>query len=1285
MRLAKLTLAGFKSFANPTEFRFDAPITGIVGPNGCGKSNVVDGIKWVLGERSAKSLRGGAMLDVIFAGSATRKPLGQASVTLTFDNPIRHPDETDPERRRSLPVDSEQVDVTRRLYTDGRSEYLINGRKVRLRDIKELFLDTGVGTDAYSIIEQGKVDAMLLANPVERRELIEEAAGVARFRQRKIETARKLEQAESNLLLVREQLASTERRLRIVKSQAEKARRFRDLDERRRSLRTDLSLDLYHEHVTALAELEARLEELERVRSEAAVELAAAEDAKQAAELARHAILEEQRALERERVETTGIRKNGEAMLEVNRRNLAEAEQHIGEDRERAERHAAEVESLGGSIEEGEQAVAAQEALLADAERESSEAAQVRAGLERRAVDAQALADRLIAAALGIERDRAQIQSRATALETRRHALLEQVQRLEDRLAPLADEVDRARVARIQAVVAAQVETDAVELLEANLHRQAQSAASLGTRHGELTGELAELRHDLARIDSRRRLLEEMHEAGEGLADAVRTVLAEPDRFPFVHGLLADAIETDRAHAAAVEAAMGPHLELLLIERVADLEPYADDVRTLQGRVAFAPIRALAPRAELVGSDAGDDHPPPTVPDGVTPLLELVRVTPEALAVVRRLLGRTFLVPSIETALLLAAGPMRGCRFVTDVGDVLEADGRVAIGANAALAGTGWLARNAEMTELAERTEQLRSAMAALQAEAEAVAAESDATRREQEILGEQLQAARRRLVEAGYQQQRAEADIARTEKDMGRIVDERSELSGRAGEFRTEQDDLAAKVEAMSRLLAEQHAESERAKQGLSAARTELDQASERWTAARVRLGQVTEQLEAVRRERRHLGHRLEDAQRQHELAMQQLERRSEALERFRSGIEDAQRQIAEADTKLAGMVETFGALAERLSVADAEVAKEAERLGSVRGRMREVESAYGTSEMSRREREIHRDALLARTLEEIDLNLPEAYPAHRAEREAEGFVPVDRAAAAEESDALREEIRRLGNVNLDAIEEEHQLEARNEDLVRQVEDIDQAREQLTALVNELDEVCRTRFAETFAAVKEHFAGPNGTFRQLFGGGSAELLLIEEGPDGQPIDALDAGIEIRAKPPGKQPRLISQLSGGEKTMTAVALLMAIFQSKPSPFCVLDEVDAALDDANVERFCHSLRPFLEQCHFIVITHHKRTMQACDQLYGITMQERGVSKRVNVRFEEVGHGGTISKSALDKAEREEAAAEAAALATTANGHSPGDDRDEIEPPLVETERPSRLRTELAAALEADQEP
>ncbi|MEE8156404.1 MAG: hypothetical protein V3T53_15725, partial [Phycisphaerales bacterium] len=376
----------------------------------------------------------------------------------------------------------------------------------------------------------------------------------------------------------------------------------------------------------------------------------------------------------------------------------------------------------------------------------------------------------------------------------------------------------------------------------------------------------------------------------------------------------------------------------------------------------------------------------------------------------------------------------------------------------------------------------------------------------------------------------------------------------------------------------------------------------------------------EAAKREHRHLHLAVEEARRQREISHEQLLQRSSQVEQYEAGIADAVAEVAHADRRQAEIQATFFQLKSEIEQAARSVHQAAQQLNDARTTAAGIDRDYHAAEINRREIEVKREALEERTMADLELDLVEAYPAHREARRADDFELIEPDAVEAEISALRENIRKLGNVNLDALEEESMLEERNVDLAAQVDDIDSARGQLETLIKELDETSRRLFEATFNAVREHFAGPDGMFRKLFGGGMADIILLPD--ENGNTDWLESGLEIKAKPPGKEPRVISQLSGGEKSLTAVALLMAIFKSKPSPFCVLDEVDAALDDANVERFCDALVPFLQDSHFIIITHHKRTMKACDMLYGVTMQERGVSKRVSVRLEQIGADGEI---------------------------------------------------------------
>lgn len=1231
MRLAKINVAGFKSFAEPTEFRFDHPKTGIVGPNGCGKSNVVDAIKWVLGERSAKSLRGDAMLDVIFAGSAARKPLGAAAVTLTFENPVINKD-GDEQSKRLLPIDCDDVSVTRRLYRDGRSEYLINDHKARMRDIRELFMDTGIGAHAYSIIEQGKVDAMLLANPIERRNILEEAAGIARFRARKVEAARKLERSEVNLVRVREQLASTERRLRIVKSQAAKARRFQEIDSRYRQLRLDLSLDQYHELRQRLEGLTSRIADLDDERKQLMESLTELEETKQTTEIARHDLQSKQRDLEQQRLERTSARRHAEQRSEMTRRNITEAKEHVEADRARLRELDEKLESYRKDLTAVEEQIAAEAEHVADAERRVNEYNEQRARRQEAIVVADEQLDTASDAVNRTRQQQAQLQSRHESVGARLRTLELQQEKLQKRLAQLDEEREHTKTGSMRADQQRKAASEQSRQLDGELTEHDRAAAALGQQQAKLADQLAEVRHERAATQSRLHLLEEMHQAREGLDDAVSRVLDNLEQFPGVHGLLADAIDTDRKFAPLIEAALGNNLNLLVVDS-------ARIAQELQGKFDELPG---AVNVIVNESFNGDDRAPlPNISEevaarGVRSVLSLLRADTHVDRAVHRLLRKTVTAPDLATALELAASTMHGWRFVTDAGEVVEPDGRLRLGhkqnadGKTAGSGAGWLTRRIEIAESTHALRDMEARIAALSAELDALNSETEQAQKRRKDIEQRIAQARHRMVEAQYQQQRLTTDITRIERELHNVEVERQEVEQQHGALHGERDDLAGSLEQLELSLAQQQTHADECRATLETAQNAVEQLSEQLTAARVELGQLGEKLESMRRERRHLDRSVEEGARQRELITQQINRRLAQVDQYDAAVADAETEISACDEALTELASQHTALDAQIEAAAKDVEAAAERLNNAREKRTHLDRDYYAVEMSRRELEVKRESLEERTLEDLEVDLGHAYLPYRDEREDTDTAEFDRSGAETEIDTLRDEIKKLGNVNLDSIEEENTLEARNVDLVQQVDDIDSAVSQLNQLIKELDDASRTRFETTFEDIREHFAGTDGMFRQLFGGGNADIYLVPD--ENGNIDWLESGIEIKAKPPGKEPRVLKQLSGGEKSLTAVALLMAIFKSKPSPFCILDEVDAALDEANVDRFCKILDPFLDKSHFIVITHHKRTMRACDQLYGVTMQERGVSKRVAVQVDEISDSGHIAREAIEREEK-----------------------------------------------------
>jgi len=1136
LRLSKLTLNGFKSFADKTVFTFDEPVIGIVGPNGCGKSNVVDAVKWVLGERSAKSLRSKEMQDVIFAGSAARKPSGLASVVLTFDNPpytagelealksdpafgaadadeiereIEDGEQAAPGRRdhsRPLNIDTDAVDVERRLYRDGTSQYLINGRKARLRDIRELFMDTGVGADAYSIIEQGKVDAMLLAKPQERRIFFEEAAGVSKFKARRVESQRKLERVEVNLAVVREQLESTERRLRIVKGQAVKARKFQELDAERRALQTALA---FHEHAELrdrLDGLTSRLASLTAERDEAMSRVERFEREREEAELARHDLAAQQRDAESARAgaesEASAARQRvtfAERALDEGAEQMKRDRQRAEELRERSDEIAREIDERESEVEEvadrAHKATAASEAAVARKRSLSEEAGNRRSNLQEAR-----------AALASIERERSGCASRAESDLRRLEALTERRDELSARLERLDAERTVAREARESARASAEDLAGRAQDAEARLGATDRDLTGLAEDQSALANVASELERERAAAASRLGALQELIESREGMSESVRDALAAREADPdgplrAVVAPLAELIETDAYHAAAVETALGARLEALVVDRLAAIAE-SELIAALPGRVALLPVHtpAAAPAKPIL--------PPGAIPglaDRVRPVRPLVRASDDLAPLLDRLLDSVSLVPDLEAA--------RG----------------------------------------------------------------------------------------------------------------EASEVAERQGALRAEHAEAAAKAESLARLHAEQANDLARLETEAEAAERELEEAAEAASRSHRDAAVADQQLIAAKKELRQLETRRDESDRQRQQAIDHLDAREAALAEHRDTIA-RETERAEAQAKAAAEA------AERVASleAESEAARERssginERLTGSRQRATELDRDWNSLEISRRELEVKRENLEQRAADELTLDLAAESNEYR-ELMAEGDVtPIDPEPARETIAALRKDIKKLGNVNLDAIEEETKLAERNDDLIEQVADIDAARHRLEALIERLSEASRERFKNAFETIAENFSRNDGMFRRLFGGGKAEIRLLPDEETGE-IDWLESGVAIVAQPPGKKPRNIDQLSGGEKTMTAVALLMSIFQSRPSPFCILDEVDAALDDANVERFTGVVHQFLDRSHFIVITHNKRTMQGTDRLFGVTMQERGVSTRVSVKLDQVSDDGSISKDA-----------------------------------------------------------
>ena len=1295
LRLAKLTLHGFKSFADRTEFTFDDPVTGIVGPNGCGKSNVVDALKWVLGERSSKSLCGKEMIDVIFAGSAARKPSGMAAVTLTFENPIiesiaqtpisaadrEEPETEDAETdsdtapahdehvsdaeareaveegvseaaaimgrgrvRRALPVDTDIVEVERRLYRDGKSQYLINGKLARLRDIRDLFLDTGIGADAYSIIEQGKVDAMLLASPMERRSIFEEAAGIAKYRQRRVEAQRKLDKAETNLTRTREALASTERRLRLVKGQAAKARRFKELDEEYQSLRLAVAFEQYDDLCSRLEGLTSRLRALDTERQQVQKALSEAEQAKQEAEITRHEADSAHRRVHEALADARHRAERAQQRRTMAQHAIDEVKRQTADDERRLADREAELKRLETDIEDQRSATTALAEAVAQAQASAERLSEERAGALEATGDAKRELGSARSQASQVDRERAQLAARAEADERRLASLAEHTEGLEAK----AEEATTRRASIEEELASLRDVIDGRERrlreLEAHLTAVDHRAHALGGDRSRLADQVAELEQKAIRLDGRCATLDEMVRSRVGLAEAAKAVVERAeagDGFGGVLGPLAELIEADAEAAEAVERALGADLGAVVV-RSGDAMPSPSEIASLPGRVSFLP------------ADARDAGGPPIRPSEVglfggrvVPLRSLVHARSETSTAVEplldALLGRTLLVTDRDTADLLAAGPLlgRGARFVTRDGVVIEPPGRLTGGPRSAEGddAAGLLARRMELSVLRAELEAANESLATARAELRRVsdaASELDAARSE---LAAESSKVEKALAGERVAAERHDADLSRATQDIQRLAAERDAARERATHVEQERAELLERLGKLAGLHEELSARVTELERTVETGEQRAHALGEQLSAARAEAGKIGEQHASAKRELGRLELASDHAERSRAEAARRLEQASGRLSGHEETVAEAEREHAEAETDREKLTTELDAAAQALDEAGKRTEGLGERVAAARDRARAFERDWHSLETSRRELEVKREALEERTFDEIKVELAVDLLDYRAVMAPGDVERVDPHESQARIGVLRDEIGKLGNINLDAIDEESTLEERNEDLIAQVRDIDEARLRLATLIETLNLASRERFGEVFEKIREHFGGRDGMFRRLFGGGRAEVRLMPlvKEVDGQKVitdqtDLLESGIEVIAKPPGKEPRSISQLSGGEKTLTAVALLMSIFRSKPSCFCVLDEVDAALDEANVGRFCGAVQAFTDRSRFIVITHNKRTMQAAHRLYGVTMQERGVSKRVSVRFEQVSEDGSIDASAV-KAEQQ----------------------------------------------------
>ena len=1265
MHLERLEISGFKSFSDRSELAFDRGVTAIVGPNGCGKSNVADALTWVLGEQSAKSLRGDKMEDVIFSGSDARKPTGAAEVRLRFGNVVVPPsllkeigDDAmpagtngngnghHPETAEMIAHTVREIEVTRRLFRSGESEYLIDGQTCRLKDIHELLMDTGLGAKAYAIIEQGKIGMILSSRPTDRRQLIEEAAGITKYKARRRAAELKLEAAQQNLTRLDDIIYEIDRQRGSMKRQAAKARRYTRLRDEMRRWEKVLFARRYRTLSEAIASARARLDEARANETSASARLAEVEN-----ELGRIRI-----ELAAADAAATQARETVHAHeLEINRR-----QQQIALDTQQAEMLRDRAEELDVERQQLESR-REPERLALEARRQA--AAQAAAARDEAAAASAAAADEYTQAWMAIEAleqdvekargDVYAVLNTITALtaafdsaSAQRERAMAVAGRLELEARELGAELE---VARSQRQVAADALHRALESLETARIARASRESELSSariEHEWRSREVRSREQDVAAMTGRLRSLEEIDTHRSGFADAARMVLVSANGKVNQMGALADFIEVEPRYERAVEACLGDLLQHIIVERLDHVSAGLQLIRQENaGRAGFI-VGKPSENTELQyfsteGTEATLSSGAGT-PAGTVPLSSVVRVSGPFPQAVHAIMTGALIAESFETASRIA--PTVPFPVATLEGDVFR--GRHVVTGGEKAESRGILATKREIKELREKIAEAEASLAHLIGEtatfeemiAHASAAiatlSTEIHRQEKEIVGVEGQAERAADDETRVQQR---AELVATE--ISRVSEEVAGLDARQAEAR----------ESIARLN-EQKAAAEttlnQTQERLGQARDTAEELSHKAAEARAAHAGLVERSAAAMAEVQRMEQAAAELERRVEAAARDMQLMRDQRERLLNAIVDGQRLMDEDVGRLEGLrAEMIGADERAVEIKQAaekqeEVIRDARRaVDALRALAAEVDVQRATAESDlthlaqqamdtvnaaldeirdevaqmEASGQVQPDVRAIRAAEAVDPDeLEPGLEPGTAEAGTEPLEPVEplepmepKVMTAEEAIAeLREKIDRMGPVNMMAIEQSKELEERHGFLSTQRQDLTESIAQTNEAITKIDETTHARFRDAFTAINANF---QETFATLFGGGRAGITLLDDS------DPLESGIDIVAQPPGKRLQSVMLLSGGEKALTAIALMFGIFKYKPSPFCLLDEIDAPLDDANIGRFVEMLRSMMDKTQFIIITHNRKTMEIADRLYGVTMEEPGVSKLISIQL------------------------------------------------------------------------
>lgn len=1187
MFLKSLDIYGFKSFADKAELRFTKGITAIVGPNGSGKSNVGDAVRWVLGEQSAKQLRGGKMEDIIFGGTQTRKKLSFCEVTLLFDN-------TD----RELPIDYSEVAITRRLYRSGESEYYINKNACRLKDVIELFLDTGIGKEGYSIIGQGKIDNILSNKTEERRAVFEEAAGIMKYKTKKLEAERRLERTRDNLSRLGDILNELGSRLEPLKEQSDKAQQYLLLREKLRELEVNFYLyqhgisERKKEEIRAgMQSIEGEQEEKTRLAGELNAQLSQTESRISGLEedlaQARASILSLTAAIEKESGECLLFNERAENLIKDSQRLEAELQNAAAS--QNALNQAAHGDSQ--ALEELRAKITIQTRELAE---EEEQLKKFNARLASQSAELEAEKNKILSALNNLS----DVKSNISRYETMRQNIFQRNQRAEERFKAL----ERERRNIVEAINAQKEAAAALEekkrQIEALKGKNAEQLKQLIIEINKTQEEYNQASNRLQSANSRLNMLTEMKNDYEGYQQSVKQLLkrcaGQSQIQKHICGVLAQLINVPKEYERALEAALGGALQNIVTPTEEDAKALIEYLRANNlGRATFLPVSAikgkfLSPQEQASLRECAGCRGTAS---------QLIKCPDEYREIINNLLGRTAVCEDMDSAIGLARRNRHSFRIVTLKGDILNAGGSMTGGSSQSRL-TSLLGRTREIDETAQTVQGLKTQCARAKDRLSELG-------REQKELQDQLSELERELHQADILSTRDTERLDKLNGDMSQNQAETDALLLEGEQLKETLDELEKNISQINSMQGGLEQNSVQAQEALTAKQTEYnkqlierDRLSETLTSKKIRLAELEKELSAA----------LSGLNR----TQSEIKRTDELKARLEKEITARAAQLEDINTQSV----QAGREVEKKKAA---LEREQERANAMDKARQELFEA--SKELQRKIKDLEQDALIASerrhklelSLQKVDSDITvmeqriwdeyELTYAGAEELRQEGFKVTG---AQTEISRLRRAISQLGSVNVNAIEEYVSSKERFESLTAQNEDLLKAEKDLNRIIEDVTKRMEAQFKEQFAVINGYFGQ---TFKELFGGGRAELRLENS------QDILGSGIEIVAQPPGKALQLLSLLSGGERALTAIAILFAMLKLKPTPFCILDEIEAALDEANVYNFASYLRQFAEKTQFIVITHRKPTMEEADALYGVAMEEKGISKMVSVQLKE----------------------------------------------------------------------